>query len=123
MARRAKWQQTAERGGRWREADAAMALAAWRASGKTLSAFSEEQGLGKRLERWDRKLRRGDEAVEVQGPVALAPLIPVSVHGSSSSSVAVVVTGEEIRVEVADPSTAPARWVGELVQAMRGVQR
>ncbi|MCP5043823.1 MAG: hypothetical protein GY944_22575 [bacterium] len=123
MASRARWQQTVKRGGRWREDDARQAQAAWRASGKTIAAFSDEHGLGKRLERWDRKLRGREQAMRCDESVALAPLIPVNVQGASSSSVAIVVTAEEVRLEVADPATVPSRWLGEMVLAMRGGHR
>jgi hypothetical protein len=99
--------------GYWREPEARIVLAAWRASGKTLNEFAAAEGLsGEKLTRWRRRLegdgdRRGGSATR-----AAATFAPVEVI-----QVGAVVRVEAHGVAIEVVGATPA-WVAALAREL-----
>lgn len=121
---------------RWTENDARCVLNAWREAvaenGESIASFCRRMGLvPMRLHRWRHRMedsgrRPGLKAgtASPDGRIAMARLVPVTVHGtataSSNAEAAVVVVSSGVRIEVHDPTAAPPAWVSTLVRMLAG---
>jgi len=105
----------------WRPADAARVIALWQSSGKSLSAFSQQHGIGAQRIAWWRK-RLPSEAsssplefvpVTVRAAVESAPVVPVA-----RATVALTMPGG-VRIEVSEPEGVSPAWIAALTCELR----
>jgi transposase-like protein len=114
MGRTASERRASELGstrGRWTEEEAHEVLAAWEASGESLTAFGRRVGIVPQRLFWWRKRLAG----------AAQSFVPVDVTGSGRA--AVVVTERGARIEVSAVDSASAEWVTTVVNALGGRRR
>ena len=113
------------RASRWKRSDVEQVLAAWEASGESLSAFARARRLKlHRLQWWRTRLAEQSQAPQVHlVPVVpeQAPLIPVGGPSSCSSSVCLDIG--IARIEIGDLQHTDPRWLAALAKEMlRGGQ-
>jgi transposase-like protein len=96
---------------RWTEGDAAEVLAAWRASGESLSAFAHELGVGRqRIERWRARLEDRKAAVEFHA-------VRVVGQPTARAEGLELVLGEDVRVRL--PSGFDGAELKRLLEVLR----
>lgn len=116
---RNSWVAAAQAGARWSREEAQEALEAWNRSGESLAAFARRHGVvAQRLSWWRKRL-----AIGVVPRPAPPGLLPVTVREApliTLSSAAVSVRWGTVRIDVADPSKVPPRWLAALVSSLPG---
>jgi transposase-like protein len=107
---------------RWNATTARTVLAAWRASGTSLSAFARENGVGVwRLGWWRKQLEAGQSSRPARQGAPIAPLtfVPATVTSSSSTRARIAVRlPSGVEVEAADANALPVQWLAELARAL-----
>ena len=113
----ATWQLKGRSGERWTQSEGEAAIAAWRSSGKSMSAFAAEHGLNdQRIGWWRKRLEGAEEAEESR-------LLPVTIAPTRVFETAAVrVQSGAVEIEVIDPSRVPPQWVAELIALSRGAR-
>jgi hypothetical protein len=114
------------RASRWRAAEAERVLAAWRASGKTVSAFARSHRVDpQRLYWWKKQQQewKGERASEPTMVPAVLAIGHPGVNRSLETSAAPQVTlrvGVELVVEVREAGAVAPDWLSALVQGLGG---
>lgn len=98
---------------RWTAADAECVFAAWRRSGKSLTAYARERGVSVQRFYYWRKRGLAFETAAAGAPPTFAAAIV-----RPSSTVATLRIGAEIALELEVPAAVPAEWVAALVRAV-----
>jgi transposase-like protein len=99
-------------GKRWNEGTARRALAAWRRSGMSGSAFARANGMNpQRLFWWRKQLDVGETAA---APLTFIPATPAAVVGAR---VLLRLPGG-VEVEATEAEAMPATWVSALVREL-----
>ena len=116
MSREAGWAKKARTGEQWSEGDAREAIAAWAASGESMTGFARRHGVTPQRLSWWRLRTNGSREP------SRTSLIPVTVTSSplvSLGAASVTVTMGDLRIDVEDPSRVSPSWVAALLSAMR----
>lgn len=102
------WRRKIGTGVRWTEEDGRAALAAWEASGETLTTFARRAGVqAQRLSWWRERLGGGAPS---------SALVPVRVTGSIVSGA--VVTIGPVRIEVGEVEQLSPAWIAAVASAL-----
>ena len=106
-------------GQRWNEDEARRVLAACEASGDPVAGFANRHGLdAQRLYWWRRRLGRASHQLAQASSTAF---IPVRVRGGSAVAddvAGVVVSLDDVRIEVREVDAATAGWVSMVVASL-----
>ena len=105
-------------GRRWSEDEARRVIAAYAASGESVSGFATRHGIdSQRLYWWRRRL--GDGVCEPRGKATVS-LVPVTVREQPAAcdGVAMVVSAEGVRIEVREVDATTASWVSMVVASL-----
>lgn len=98
---------------RWTAVEARQVLAAWKASGLSVSAFAKRHGLGEqRVSWWKKRLA----AVDTPKP-AFVPLVVAS-ERSDGPAPLVVRLAPRPELEIRDPERVSPRWLATLLREL-----
>jgi transposase-like protein len=106
---------------RWDATTARTVLAAWEASGTSLSGFARKHGIGVwRLGWWRKQLEAGASRPAPRAtPIAPLMFVPATVTSSGSTRARIAVRlPSGVEVEAADASALPVQWLAELARAL-----
>lgn len=108
---------------RWTTRDARRVLAAWKASGLTLSAFARRRGLQvQRLSWWKRRLEGAPHHANTSASSTTppAPFIPLTVCAAEAEAPAAMVELVDggLRIELRALEAASVTWLAALVRAL-----
>jgi hypothetical protein len=107
----------------WSSVDAKTVLAAWEASGLTLTGFARQNGINvQRLIWWRKRLGTdGGDCREVCSqpavPVSFIPAVVARTRPAAMAAIVVRLPGG-VEVEASDTASIPARWLADVAKAM-----
>jgi hypothetical protein len=106
----------------WTEAEARRVLAAREASGLSIWAYAAREGVKpQRLYWWTKRLATAADSTTTEAPVRFVPAIVNQSSARLERVLLVVRVGSNARLEIAEPSTVPAKWIAEVLTELERI--